>query len=185
MGPPFSMLDRYVLRQVGATLLSVFAIVVSLMLFEHLPRLIDIVRLSGRKSYIIVQSMLALVPEYAGLGLLFGLYLAIALTVRRLSLRSELAAIQGSGVPAHRWMRWPALLALLIAGQLLWNQGWLIPAGEQRLSELGREMQDGRFGYGLEAGKFTDLGHGVTIRFERPKRRLSMMISCSHPICVT
>ncbi len=164
--PPLTTLDRYLLQQVGGTLISVFGIVVSLMLFEHLPRLFDIVRLSGRKSYIIVQSMLALLPEYAAIGLLFGLYLAIALTVRRLSLRSELDVVQATGVPTHRWMRFPAILTALVAALLLWNQGWLMPAGERRLNDLGQRMQDGQFGYDLQAGKFTDLGDGVTLRFE-------------------
>jgi lipopolysaccharide export LptBFGC system permease protein LptF len=164
--PAFTTLDRYLLQQVGGTFVSVFAIVISLMMFEHLPRLFEIVRLSGRKSYIVVQSMLALLPEYGGIGLLFGLYLAIALTVRRLSLRNELDIIQASGIPAHRWLRFPALLTLLVAGLLLWNQGWLMPLGERRLNALSAQMQDGQFGFDLEPGKFTDLGHGVTVKFE-------------------
>jgi len=164
--PTFTTLDRYLLQQVGGTLGSVFAIVISLMLFEHLPRLFEIVRLSGRKSYVVVQSMLALLPEYAGIGLLFGLYLAIGLTVRRLSLRSELDIVQASGIPTLRWLRFPALLTLVAAGLLLWNQGWLMPLGERRLNELGEQLQDGQFGLDLEPGVFTDFGHGVTVKFE-------------------
>jgi lipopolysaccharide export system permease protein len=164
--PALTTLDRYLLRQAAGTLASVFGIVISLMLFEHLPRLFAIVRLSGRKSYIVVQSMVALLPEYAGVGLLFGLYLAIALTVRRLSLRNELDIVEASGIPASRWMRFPALLTLVVAGLLLLNQGWLMPLGERRLSELGRGMESGQFGFDLEAGKFTDLGNGVTVKFE-------------------
>ena len=164
--PSLTTLDRYLLRQVAGTFASVFGIVISLMLFEHLPRLFAIVRLSGRKSYIVVQSMLALLPEYAGVGLLFGLYLAIALTIRRLSLRSELDIVQAAGIPTSRWMRFPALLAVLVSGLLLLNQGWLMPIGERRLNELGQGMENGQFGFDLEAGKFTDLGNGVTVKFE-------------------
>jgi lipopolysaccharide export LptBFGC system permease protein LptF len=162
----FTTLDRYLLHQVGGTFVSVFAIVISLMMFEHLPRLFEVVRLSGRKSYIVMQSLLALLPEYGGIGLLFGLYLAIALTVRRLSLRNELDIIQASGISTHRWLRFPVLLTLLVAGLLLWNQGWLMPLGEQRLNALSEQMREGQFGFDLEPGKFTDLGHGVTVKFE-------------------
>lgn len=167
MRPRLSTLDHYLLANSGGTLASVFGIVISLMLFEHLPRLFDIVRLSGRKSYVIAQSMLSLLPEYAGIGLLFGLYLAIALTVRRLSLRGELDVIAATGVPTRRWMRWPAALAVLAAALLLWTQGWLMPAGERHLVDLGRQLEDGRFGYALQAGEFTDLGNGVTVKFDR------------------
>lgn len=166
MRTALTTLDRYLLQQVGGTFLSVFGIVISLMLFEHLPRLFDIVRLSGRKTYIVIQSMLALLPEYAGVGLLFGLYLAIALTVRRMSLRSELDIVQATGISTFRWMRLPATITVIVAGLLVWNQGWLMPAGERRLNELGQRMESGQFGYDLEAGKFTDLGNGVTVRFE-------------------
>jgi lipopolysaccharide export system permease protein len=163
--PAFTTLDRYLLKQVAGTFVSVFAIVISLMIFEHFPRLLDVVSLSGRKTYVVVQSMMALLPEYAGLGLLFGLYLAIALTVRRLSLRGELDIVQASGISTYRWMRFPAVLTIVIAGLMLWNQGWLMPAGERRLSELGQRLEGGQFGYDLKAGEFTDLGRGITLRF--------------------
>lgn len=161
------MLDRYLLRNVAATLASVFGLTVTLMLFEHLPRLFEVVRFSGRRGFIVMQSLLALVPEYAGIGLLFGLYLAIALTVRRLSLRAELDVIEAMGVPPRRWMRAPAFVALVVAALLLWTQGWLMPAGERRLSDLSREMQDGSLGFALEVGQFVDLGKGVSVRFDR------------------
>lgn len=163
--PAFTTLDRYLVKQVGGTLVSVFAIVISLMIFEHFPRLLEVVSLSGRKTYVVVQSMMALLPEYAGLGLLFGLYLAIALTVRRLSLRGELDIVQATGISTYRWMRFPAFLTIAIAGLMLWNQGWLMPAGERRLSELGQRLEGGQFGYDLKAGEFTDIGRGITLRF--------------------
>ncbi len=167
MGAPFTTLDRYLLRNVSGTLASVFSLVIALMLFEHLPRLFDVVRVSGRRGFIVMQSLLALIPEYAGIALLFGLYLAIALTVRRLSLRAELDVIEATGVPPRRWMRAPALLALLVAALLLWTQGWLMPAGERRLNELSRQMQDGSLGFALEVRQFVDLGKGVSVRFDR------------------
>ena len=170
MRPLFSALDRYLLVHVAGTLASVFGIVMSLMMFEHLPRLFDIVRLSGRKAYVITQSMISLMPEYAAIGMLFGLYLAIALTVRRLSLRGELDVLEATGVPPWRWMRVAALVTALAAALLLLTQGWLMPAGERRLEALGKELEDGRFGYDLQARQFTDLGNGVTIRFDGVER---------------
>ena len=126
---PFSTLDRYLLVHLAGTLASVFGIVMSLMMFEHLPRLFDVVRLSGRKPYVIAQSMISLAPEYAGMGLLFGLYLAVALTVRRLSLRGELDVLEATGVSPWRWMRAAALVTVLVAALLVLAQGWLMPAG--------------------------------------------------------
>ena len=64
-------------------------------------------------------------------------------------------------------MRFPWLLSALVAAILLWNQGWLMPAGERHITQLGRQMQNGIFGYDLEAGQFLDLAKGVTVRFDR------------------
>ena len=163
--PPFSTLDRYILQQTGGTFISVFAIVLSLMIVEHLPRLLAIVSHSGDKAFVVVQSVVALVPEYAAIGLLVGLYLSIALTIRRFSLRGELDIVQATGMSTSRWMRIPALLAIASAGMALWIQGWIMPVGEARLSELGRRLQDGQFGFDLEAGTFIELGKDTTLRF--------------------
>ena len=159
------LLDGYILRQTIGTLAAVIAIVISLMVLEHLPRLIDISRVSGHRGYIVSQTIIGLVPEYLGIGMLFGLYLATALTVRRLALRGELEAIETSGVGPWRWMRMPRVLTMLIAGLILVNQGWIMPAGESRLAQIGHRMAMGDFGYNIEAGEFIELGSGNVLTF--------------------
>lgn len=159
------LLDGYMLRQAIGTLASVILIVMSLMVLEHLPRLIDVTRLSGHRGYIVMQTVRGLLPEYGGIGLLVGLYLAIALSVRRLSMRGEIEAIEASGIGPMRWMRPVMGLAALCSGVMLLNQGWLMPAGEARLAEIGRRMEIGEFGYNLTAGQFIDLGEGMILSF--------------------
>jgi len=166
MRAPVTYLDRYVFRQTIGTFLSVIGIVMSIMVLEHLPRLIEITRLSGHRGYIVAQSVAGLLPEYIGIGLVVGLYLAVALTVRRIALRGELEAIQAIGVSPWRWMRMPLLLALAAAGLCLVNQGWIMPAGEARLERIGQRMAIGDFGYNLTAGQFVDLGNGNVLTFQ-------------------
>jgi len=122
-------LDRYLAVQLLGTFAAVVGIVLSMMLLEHLPTLLDLVRVAGHARTVIARSVLGLLPEYLGLGLIVGVYLAIALTVRRMSLRGELEAIEASGVGPARWLRVPALLVLLTAAATFANQGWLLPAG--------------------------------------------------------
>lgn len=160
-----TILDRYLFRQVAGTLLAILAIVMSLMVMEHLPRLLEITRVFGHRGYIVGQTVLALLPEYAGIGLLVGLYLAIALAVRRLDLRGELDAIESIGIGPRRWMLVPALASLLAAGAILAIQGWLLPGGETRLADLSLRMDSGEFGYNLRAGEFVDLGDGRILTF--------------------
>lgn len=67
------LLDGYILRQTIGTLAAIIAIVISLMVLEQMPRLTDISRMSGHRGYIVSQTIVGLVPEYLGIGLLIGL----------------------------------------------------------------------------------------------------------------
>lgn len=160
------LIDRYFLSLSLGTLGSVVGIIMSLMVLEHIPRLIDVTRLSGQRSFIVGQTLLGLLPEYGGIGILVGLYLSLALSIRKLELRGELAAIEAAGIGPWRWMRMPLLLTVLAACFIMVNQGWLVPRGEQKVALIGQKMARGDFGYGLSAGEFHQLGARATIYFE-------------------
>jgi lipopolysaccharide export system permease protein len=166
---PFRILtlDRYILGQILGTMGSVLAVVMSLMLLEHLPRLLQITSQSGHRAYIVAQTVAGLLPEYGGIGLPVGLLLGIALTIRKLALRGELDVIEACGIAPSRWMRFPLALSALVSILILLNQGWIAPAGEAKLAEIGRRMADGEFGHRLQAGEFIALGSGSTLLFEK------------------
>ena len=161
-----AILDRYILWQILGTMGSVLATVTSLMILEHLPRLVEMTRFSGRRGYIVVHTVASLLPEYGGIGLPVGLFLAIALTVRKLVLSGELDVIEACGIAPVRWMRLPLVVSALISILALLNQGWLMPAGEVRIAEIGSRLENGDFGHRLEAGQFVDLGSGRILLFE-------------------
>lgn len=160
------LIDRYFLSLSLGTLCSVVGIIMSLMVLEHIPRLIDITRLSGERGFIVGQTLLGLLPEYGGIGILVGLYLSFALAIRKLELRGELAAIEAAGIGPWRWMRMPILLTVVAAGFIVANQGWLVPRGEQKIALIGEKMARGDFGYALSAGEFHRLGIRATIYFD-------------------
>lgn len=159
-------IDRYLLALTLGTLGSVVGILMSLMVLEHVPRLLEITRLSGHRGYIVGQTVLGLLPEYAGIGVVVGVYLAVGMAIRKLAIRGELSVIEATGIGPARWMRMPIILTLLGAIFVLVNQGWLMPFGERRLEELGHRMEIGDFGVNLAAGEFNDLGGGVMLYFE-------------------
>lgn len=161
------LIDRYVLGLSLGTLGSVVGIIMSLMVLEHIPRLIDITRLSGERGHIVRETMLGLLPEYGGIGVLVGLYLSVAFAIRKLEVRGELAVIEATGIGPWRWMRMPILLTVLAAGFMLINQGWLVPRGEQKLALIGQKMARGDFGYALSVGEFHQLGRRATVYFDR------------------
>ena len=161
------ILDRYILAQILGTMGSVLAVVISLMILEHLPRLLEITSHSGHRGYIVAHTVAALLPEYGGIGLPVGLFLGIALTIRKLALRGELDVIEACGIAPLRWMRFPLMLAAMVSILTILNQGWLMPAGETKLAEIGKRMEEGEFGHRLQAGQFIDLGSGSILLFDK------------------
>lgn len=158
-------IDRYMLGQTMGIFAAVLAIVMSLMVLEHIPRLFEITKLSGHQFYIIGHTLLGLLPEYGGIGVLVGLYFAVALAIRKLALRGELAVIEATGIGPARWMRVPLVLTLIAALFVLANQGWIRPAGERQVAELGERMQAGEFGFNLAAGEFHEIDSGQVVYF--------------------
>ena len=163
-------IDRYVLSLALGRFGSVVGIIMLLMILEHIPRLLDITRLSGQRGYIVRQTVLGLLPEYAGIGVLVGIYLAVGMTIRQLAVRGELAVIEATGIGPLRWMRTPILLTFLGAAFVLLNQGWLMPYGERRGAEVGHRMEMGDFGVNLPAREFNDLGGGITLYYDSVDR---------------
>lgn len=163
---PVTLLDSYVAGQLIGTFFAILAIVFAVMLLEHVPKLFEMVRFSGEKTYVVTLTVLSLVPEYAAIGSLFGLYFAVGLTVRRLSLRGELDAIEANGISPRRWMRMPIIGALAVAMLLFGLQGWLKPWGEANIARIERELADGVFGLSLKSGEFVDFGGGSTLHFD-------------------
>ena len=161
------ILDRYILGQMLGTMGSVLAVVMSLMILEHLPRLLEITSQSGHRGYILAHTVAGLLPEYGSIGLPVGLFLGIALTIRKLTLRGELDVMEACGIAPSRWMRLPLALAGMVSILTILNQGWLVPAGETELVEIGKRMKAGEFGHRLQAGQFIDLGSGNTLLFEK------------------
>lgn len=161
------VLDRYILGQILGTMGSVLAVVMSLMILEHLPRLLEITSQSGHRGYIVAYTVAGLLPEYGGIGLPLGLFLGIALTIRKLVLRGELDVIEACGIAPLRWMRFPLALSAMVSILTILNQGWLVPAGEAKLAEIGKRMEEGEFGHRLEAGQFIDLGSGSVLFFDQ------------------
>ena len=111
--------------------------------------------------------MFALLPEYLGIGSLFGLYFAVALTVRSMTIRSELSAIEAIGMSPWRWMRGALAAALAVSLLLLAIQGWLMPAGEMNISRIKHDMAEGIFGLDLVSGDFVALGNGGYFMFDK------------------
>ncbi|MEZ5656350.1 MAG: LptF/LptG family permease [Sphingobium sp.] len=161
-----TLLDRYILRQLASRFATICAVIIVIMLIEHIHRLLNIVHYAGRKLPIVVQSITALLPEYLAIAMFVGLYLAVAVTVRRLTLRGELDVIEATGRSGPRMLSIVMMFAAIVGLCSALNEGWGRPWGERYLQQIGHAMDAGTYGLSLAAREPQNIAPGVFLYIE-------------------
>ncbi len=100
---------------------------------------------------------------YLSLIVPIGFFLAIMLALGRLYHESEMAALQACGVGPARLYKPIGLLAVFVAGLLVWLSFWAIPDALRRAQEIrATAYRDALLGM-LEPGRFRTFGDGSVV----------------------
>jgi lipopolysaccharide export system permease protein len=125
----FTIVDRYVLRQVLSPLLGALVISLLMLLAGRMLGFLDLT-LGKKNSFTAVFKMLAyLTPNYLGLAVPAALFLGILFGFNRMSKTHEIDAMNASGIGLHRLFRPVLWLSLLLMLGNLAAVGWLQPYG--------------------------------------------------------
>ena len=162
-----SIIDRYVAAALLPPFAAVVAIMVMLLTLENVPRLMARMVDVDRPLGVLGSYMIALLPEYVGIGLLVALYVAIALALRTMKLRGELDMFSASGLSNPAILRAPILIACIAAALVLAVRGYAEPWGERRIDALSEAIRNGDHGLRIEAGTIMRLGNGDAISVDR------------------
>lgn len=157
---------RYVLRQVMVPLLITLGVAALLLLLERMLRVFDFVINEGGPFDVVWRMLGNLAPQYLSLALPIGLFLGIQLGIRKLSLNSELDALQSGGIGLGQLL--PPLFGLGVVLMLfsLVLSGYIQPYSRYAYANLVFEVQSGTLGASIRAGEFTNIGNGVTLRID-------------------
>ncbi|UCE89760.1 MAG: LPS export ABC transporter permease LptF [Pseudomonadota bacterium] len=162
------IIDRYLVREVLATLFGVVAVLLLILLSVRLVRLfaeaaagnlpVDVILIAlGLKS---IANLVFILP--------LALYLAVLLTLIRLHKDSEMAALAACGVGAGRILRpltWLGLVFAVLTGALGLYVG---PWAENQNEKLVALYQESRDVQGVIAGRFIELkGEAGAVYVER------------------
>jgi len=158
---------RYILRQVMFPLLSTLGIAALLLLLERMLRIFDFVINQGGPLSVVWRMLGNLIPHYLGLALPIGLFLGIQLGFRKLSLNSEIDALQSSGVGLNRLMPPLIALAFLLTAFSVALTGYIQPYSRYAYATLAFEVRSGTLGASIKAGEFTNIGRGITVWIEK------------------
>lgn len=162
-------IDRYVLRNIVPTVVIILFIAFVILCMERLMRLLDIAVGNGVSTLVVFRMLFNLIPYYIGLALPVALFLGVLLAFRKLSLQSELDAINSCGIGVERVIR-PAigLAAVMVVFNFLLS-GYLNPYGRYTLRAIEFDITSGVIQQGIGEGIFLNLPNGYTLRVEQSR----------------
>ncbi len=142
-------IDLYVLRNIIPTVLIVLFIAAVILCMERLMRLLDIAVGNGVSTLVVFQMLFNLIPYYIGLALPVALFLGVLLAFRKLSLQSELDAINSCGIGVDRIIRPAIMLAAVMMFFNLLLSGYLTPYTRYAFRAIMFDITSGVIEHGI------------------------------------
>jgi len=130
---------------------------------------LDIAVGNGVSTLVVFQMLFNLIPHYIGLALPMALFLGVLLAFRKLSMQSELDAIQSTGIGLKRFIRSAMWLALLMTALNLLLAGWIQPYTRYAYRAILFNLEEGVIERGVGEGVFLNLPNGYTLRVEQSR----------------
>lgn len=160
-------IDLYIVRQIVPIMLITLFISVVVLLLEKMLQLLNLTVGSGVSSFVVLQMIVSLFPNYIRLVLPLGLFLGIFITFRRLSTQSELHALHAGGIGLGQLSQPVKALAAVVTILGLGLTGYIEPLGRFVYHSLHHQVTNGIIEAGIGEGIFIDTPDGYTVRVER------------------
>ncbi len=160
-------LDKYILRTAATPLFISLLIAAFLLLLEQMLRLLDFVVHQNGPVDVVWKMLAFLLPHYLGLALPISLFLGIVLAYRKLSLSSELDAMQATGISHWRILR-PLMglsLTMMVLNFLL--LAYIQPYSQYGYHQLRYELQAGMLGARVPVGRFVAISESIHLKIGR------------------
>ena len=147
-------IDRYVLERALVPLTASIGIALVALLLERMVRLMELLVNQGGPILLVLKLLANLVPHYLGVALPLALFLGITLSATRLSVDSELDALQSAGVGLTRLL-YPVLwLTLAMTLVMVLLVGWLQPLTRYQFRALMWAATNSAWDLAVEKGSF-------------------------------
>lgn len=158
-----SLLDRYLLRQLVASLLVCLGTVLIALLLERLLRLFDILAQNNQALPAVAKLIACLVPHYLGLALPAAFFVALFMVIAKLSDENELDAYLAGGLSIARLTR-PFLLAAIVLSVLsIGLFGNLQPYARYTYRAVLHTALNAGWDARLQSSTFASPGRGYTL----------------------
>ncbi len=162
-------IDLYILKQVFPVMVITLFISVVVLLLEKMLQLLNLTVGSGVSSFVVVQMIVSLFPNYIRLVLPLGLFLGVLLAFRRMSMQLELQAFHSGGFSLARLAMPVKSLAVVVTILGLGLTGYVEPLGRYVYHSLHHQVTNGIIEAGIGEGIFIDTPNGYTVRVDKSR----------------
>jgi lipopolysaccharide export system permease protein len=160
-----SLLNRYLLREVGQTWLAVTLVLLLILITNQFAAVLGDAAASQIPRDAIVRVMALTIVQYLTILVPLSFFLAIMLSLARLYHDSEMAAMMACGIGPAQLYRPLLMLGLLLAGAVAWLSLVAAPAAVREVQTLA-ELAKRDTGLGLlEPGRFISFGDGAAVMY--------------------
>jgi lipopolysaccharide export system permease protein len=157
------ILDRYILREVAMSWLSVSGVLLAIMLTDQVARVLERAAEGGFPRGVVFELILLGATRSLPMVLPIALLLGIVLALGRLYHDSEMTAAQSCGTGARIVLVPVIAFTLVLTALLAYISLQVAPAAASRMLDLSTEaMRAGQFAP-ISPGKFSTFGGGGTV----------------------
>lgn len=149
-------IQRYIFGECTRVFFGLLLLVVSILLLERLLRIADLVSRSPGNFGEAVYMLANLVPHYAGIGIPAAFFLAVLITVSRISRSGELVAVWGMGKSLFMISKPFMIMAAVLASALLITSGILQPLSRYEYRSLVNSIAESSIETVFIEGKFVE-----------------------------
>ncbi|MEM6651429.1 MAG: LptF/LptG family permease [Pseudomonadota bacterium] len=149
-------IQRYIFIECTRVFCGLLLLVVSILLLERLLRIADLVSRSPGNLGEAVYMLANLVPHYAGIGIPAAFFLAVLITIGRLSRSGELVAVWGIGKSLFMISQPFMAMAVFLASALLITSGILQPLSRYEYRSLVNSIAETSIETVFVEGKFVE-----------------------------
>jgi lipopolysaccharide export system permease protein len=156
------ILDRYILREVAMSWLSVSGVLLAIMLTDQVARVLERAAEGGYPRGVVFELILLGATRSLPMVLPIALLLGVVLALGRLYHDSEMTAAQACGTGSRIVLVPVVSFTLLLAALLAYVSLQVAPSAAARMLALSNEaLRAGQFAP-ISAGKFSTFGGGTT-----------------------
>jgi lipopolysaccharide export system permease protein len=149
-------IQQYIFGECVRAFFGLLLLVVSILLLERLLRIADLVSRSPGNFNEAIFMLANLVPHYAGIGIPAAFFLAVLITVSRISRSGELVAIWGMGKSLFMISKPFMIMAVLLASALLITSAILQPLSRYQYRSLVNSIAESSIETIFIEGKFVE-----------------------------